>query len=97
VCGYVQGLKKSRQGGRCGSEGAGAVSREDTRGDRWRAPRGGTYMQLRVGVGQKGEGGGESCSGGARGRDLIQKGKVRGRGRKLGGVAHMQLMVGVGR
>lgn len=54
-------------------------------------------MQLRVGVGQKGEGGGESCSGGARGRDLIQKGKVRGRGRKLGGVAHMQLMVGVGR
>lgn len=28
---------------------------------------------------------------------MIQKGKVRGRGRQLGGVAHMQLMVDVGR
>lgn len=54
-------------------------------------------MQLRVGVGQKGEPERWSCKGGARGRDLIQKGKGRGRGRQLGGVAHMQLMVGVGR
>lgn len=34
---------------------------------------------------------------GARGRDLKQRGKVRGRGRQLGGGAHMQMTVGVGR
>lgn len=58
----------------------------------------GWYLYAAEGrCGAERRGGGESCSGGARGRDLIQKGKVRGRGRKLGGVAHMQLMVGVGR
>lgn len=34
---------------------------------------------------------------GTRGRNLMQRSKIRGRGKQLGGGAHMQPTVGVGR
>lgn len=75
--------------------GAGSREKQKVTGG---GPRGaGTSIQLGVSVGQKKRARGWVWRGELRGRDLMQRSKVRGRGRQLGGGAHMQPTVGVDR